>query len=128
MEPKAGQHIKIGFKNGTQLEGVVVEWSEKKSALTSIANDAFFVIMDTAADVLVYQLPIEQQPAKSLNQLEQEFEEVRQQPSNDLRLKTLAQLKTAIIEQDKQIVANKLKQHTPSNVNPVQYGSPLLRK
>ena len=134
MIPQPGQHVKLTFRNAIQIEGVVESWSDTLSVLHTLTDKKVRVIHKTKDDVMFYDIltnyisPIE--APKKLTELEEQFEEVYQQPSNnDLRLQSLAKLKVAMIEQEKAIISNKLKSHLPGGMGKalVQYGNPFLK-
>jgi sRNA-binding regulator protein Hfq len=134
MEPQVGQFVKLIFRNGTLMEGIIQQWSNLKSVLKSESSDDLLVILNTEQDLLAYKIIVSYLSPREvplrLSQLEQQFEEVYQQPSADeLRLQSLAQLKTAMIQQEKKIVSNRLKQHIPTQtISKVQYGNPFNQK
>jgi hypothetical protein len=132
MEPKANQFVKLIFRNGMQMEGVVISWSSAESVLKAVDGVNFLVISQTEQDVMAYKIVSnyirpEEMP-KKFDELISQFEEVYQQPSNDdLRTKKLAQLKIAMIDQEKKIVSQKLKNHTASQTMGGGYGSPFTK-
>jgi hypothetical protein len=134
MEPQVGQFVKLIFRNGTLMEGIVQQWSKTRSVLKSESSDDILVILQTEQDLLAYKIVASYISPKELphrlNQLEQQFEETRQQPStDDLRLQSLAQLKVAMIQHEKKMVANQLKHHLPTQtIGKVQYGNPFSKK
>lgn len=134
MDPQKGQYVKVIFRNGAQAEGYVVSWSDQKSVLTSSDGQSFFIIQKTTEDVMAVKIILEEikalpQLEVELDEIEEKFEEVYTQPSDsDLRLKNLAQLKAAMVEQEKKIVAEKLKSHTFSGVRKTNYEHGFFKK
>jgi hypothetical protein len=134
MEPQVGQFVKLIFRNGTLMEGIIQQWSKTRSVLKSESSEDILVILQTEQDLLAYKIVASYISPKELphrlNQLEQQFEETRQQPStDDLRLQSLAQLKVAMIQHEKKMVANQLKHHLPTQtISKVQYGNPFSKK
>ena len=130
--------VKLLLSGNLILEGIIKEWSDKKVILDSFDGKSTSIILHPHEDIRVVKVlhdhhvtaMLDNIPAKS--HLEQKFEETYQQPSenNDLRLKTLVELKQELIKQERQIIANKLKDHNISEVKTVQYGLPssLLKK
>jgi len=118
MIPQKGHYVKIMFRNGTQAEGYVESWSDQQSVLKSSDNSNLFLIQKTVEDVMAIKIILEKAPEsqivleEKLEEYQQEFEQVYEQPSaDDLRIKNLAQLKCAMIEQERKITASKLRQH-----------------
>lgn len=133
MKPTAGQFVKIIFHNATQMEGVVISWSDKESVLKAIDGVNILVITQTAQDVMAYKIIMEhtspEELPKKFDELVSQFQEVYKQPSNDdLRTKSLAQLKVAMIDHEKKMVAQNFKKHVPSHVIGVNYGSPFTKQ
>jgi sRNA-binding regulator protein Hfq len=132
MEPQVGQFVRLFFRNGIQLEGIIEKWSNAESVLKPNNDENRLLIMQTKQDVMICKIIANhvapEELPKKLNELVSQFQEVYEQPSNDdLRTKSLAQLKMAMNKQEKQIIANKLKQHTPSNITRVNYGNPFTK-
>ena len=132
MIPQKGHYVKIIFRNGSQAEGYVESWSDKQSILKSVEGESYFLIQKTVEDVMAIKIILENAPVPQnvledkLEEYQQEIEQVYKQPSsNDLRVKNLAQLKCAMIEQERKITASKLRQHTVSGnerKNPYEHG------
>lgn len=133
MKPKKGQFVKLIFRNATQIEGIVEEWSDTESVLRAVDGANFLVITQTSQDVMAYKIVMEHTPPEELpkkfNELVSQFKEVYEQPSNDdLRTMKLAKLKVAMIDQEKKIVAHNLTKHVSSHISGASYGSPFIKK
>lgn len=130
---QAGQQVVVFFRTGIELIGTVDMWSDDKSILT-VDNNAY-IIMKTAEDVMMVRImqqnsikPVEV-AQEEMRELEEEFQEIYEEPSdNDLRLKKLADLKTMMIDQEKKIIAEKIRSHTISDAQKVKYGNPFYSK
>lgn len=125
-----GKHIKVIFKNGSQVEGIVSSWSSTQVRLISEDEASMLIIMNISEDALAVKITLDnKKPEQKLQGLQEQFQEVYEQPSNnDLRLMSLAKLKTAMIEQEKKIVSEKIRDHTPSQIQRVEYGNPFIKK
>ncbi len=124
MIPQKGQHIKCVLRNNLIIDGIVDFWSDAKSALRSIDGTSISIIQHTAQDIVVVKI-ILKDSAQVSTELEQEFHEVYQQPSEDsLRLKNMIELKSLMAAQEKKIVTEKVRNHTVSEVKQVSYGLP----
>lgn len=128
-----GQYVKIVFKNSTQLEGIVESWSDQQSVIKSINGDSLMVIFNTSADVMAVKIILNFiKPGELHSRLmktAQEFEDVKQSPStNEFRLQKLADLRKMLIEQEKQIINQQIREHTPSQTTKVKYGIPNFNK
>jgi hypothetical protein len=122
MNPEKNQYVIIIFKNGLQSEGYVESWSDKKSVLKSIDSLTYFVIQNTDQDVMAFKILLNPSILKPQKQLQEELKEIKssfneevKKPSqnieDNLRMKNLAQLKQAMIEQEKKIEQAKLREH-----------------
>lgn len=133
MIPVSGQYVKLIFRNSTQVEGFVEEWLENSAVLKSEDGGSLLLVMNLEQDVMAIKIVLEPQTQTTiqskLQDLQEEFDDVYEQPSNDdLRTKKLAQLRIAMNEQEKKIVSEKLKQHVPNSVSGVKYGNPFNKK
>lgn len=127
---ESGQYIKVVFKNSTQVEGIVESWSDSKAVLISPDGTSKFIIFNISADVLGVKIYLES-PIKKTHQkfdeVVQQFKSVQSEPSaDDMRVHSLAQLKTLMNEQEKKIITEKVREHSISNVRLPQYGLPNI--
>lgn len=122
---KKNDYIIVMFRNGAQAEGEVVSWSSNTAELKSKDNKVNLFIMDIKQDVMAISIMHDIAPIKIMERLEQKFEEVKQSQNDPLRLKTLAQLKIAMNEQEKAIITEKLQDHTAGSLKGVKYGDQL---
>lgn len=128
MTPQKGQHIKCILRNNLVVEGIVEFWSDDKSILRSLDGANISIIQHSAQDIVVIKI-ILKESSQIKNELETKFDEVYQQPSEDtLRLKNMAELKILMIEQEKKIIAEKIKDHHIGEVKKVNYGQPKFFK
>jgi len=137
MIPQPGQHVKCILRNNTIVEGIVDNWrGDIHSGLTqlrSLDGDSILIIPNLD-DVMLIKIMLEKpksltaeikEKIEKKSQLNKEFIEVYEQPSNDdLRTKKLAELKILLVAQEKKIIADKMKDHHLSGVKAVQYGQP----
>lgn len=124
MIPQKGQQVRCVLRNNLIIDGIVESWSDGKSVLRSKDGASVSIIQHTSQDIVVIKI-ILKETSQIKNDLEQQFEEVCQGPSDDeLRLKNLVDLRTLMAEQDKKIIAEKLKEHHVEGVKKVAYGQP----
>jgi hypothetical protein len=95
------------------VEGFVRSWSDGKSVLSSKDGYNLLLIMDTAQDVYMVKIQLVS-PDKAKTILTEAFEKVKNETSgHDLsRLRSLAELRMAMGEQERKMVAEKLTEHT----------------
>lgn len=132
MMPTKGQYVQVIFRNETQLRGTIETWSDIKSVLI-LDDDNSCLIMNTAQDVMIVKIlpkpKTQENLQQEMTQINTQFEQVKAEPSaNDLRLKKLADLKKMMIEQEKRIVAEKVKSHTITESFRPQYNYPSFMR
>lgn len=120
MTPQKGQYIKCILKNNLVVEGIVDSWS-KDAAILATDGSSLSIIPNVTENVILVKIIFKtSQQVKS--DLEQKFHEVHQSPSDDdLRNQKMADLKILMIEQDKKIVSEKLKDHNITDIKRATY-------
>jgi hypothetical protein len=119
-------HVKLLLNNNIMIEGIVQEWSNSSVKLLSIDNNSVSIITHPDEDIRVIKI-INNLPKPNKNnipELEKEIEATYDQPSDDLRLKTLVELKQELFKKEKEIVENKLKNHNISEFREIKYELP----
>ena len=121
MKNYINKHVKLLLNNNILIEGTVLCWSATSVEVLSLDKKSTSIILHPNEDIRVIKI-IHKTPAIVENSsLEEEFKKTSEQPGHDdLKLKKLVELKSELIKQDKEIVANKLKQHyiiEPKKVN-----------
>jgi sRNA-binding regulator protein Hfq len=128
MNPEKDQSVKILFKNGMYLDGIVESWTDTKAVLRSLDGNSLIIIQNTSEDIMAVKvyLKTSEKNIELKTNLEKEFQEVLDKPAEDINAKTkrLVDLRMMLSEQDKKIVANKLKEHHITEPNKVKYGYP----
>lgn len=120
-------HVKLLLNNNIIVEGVVQEWSTDSVKLLSLDKKSISIITHPNEDIRVIKI-INDNIIKNNSELEKEIKETYEQPSNDLRLKSLVELKKELIRQEKEIVASKLNTHNIGEVKEVKYEQPRFFK
>jgi hypothetical protein len=124
MIPQKGNHVKCLMRNNLVLEGIVDVWSDDQSILRSLDSTSVSIIQHSAQDIVVIKI-ILKEPVQIKKELEVKFEDEFNKPSDDnLRVKNMVELKTMLNEQEKKIVAEKLKNHHIGEVKKISYGQP----
>lgn len=114
MKPQPNQQIHVVFRNGIQLDGTVIDWSDDKSVLTSTSGAATIVILKTDADVLFYRV----------SNAKTEYQEVKEKPvKTDEDIRDLAELKNELNILEREEIREKLNSHEISGTPQVNYGS-----
>jgi hypothetical protein len=138
MIPLKEQWVKVFFRNSMQAEGYVEFWSEEQAVLRADEGLSLLIIQDVKADIMavkVYTYPDPPPPKEpkiaEKTPLDEEFEKVRREDKIDeyLKAKTLIELRKLQAEQDRKIISEKLREHTPtSQVKVPKYELPGLFK
>ena len=132
------QHIKCIFRNGTIIEGIVEEWGPTRYHLRSLSDQSLMIIMRPEDDILLIKVMpdpeeeiVEELPKKTSTppapiqeQIRTKLKEV-EGPAEDLNLqeKTVEELRKLAIEQERQILVEKMKEHFPSGSKRSNYSS-----
>jgi DNA-binding NtrC family response regulator len=139
MIPPDKSHVKILLRNNTIVEGIVQEWYGNVVKLQSLDDKSYVIIPHPEEDIILIKVLLEEvseenaeetepeppAPEAVQTELEEQFQKVYEQPSGDpLREKNLAELKTMMAAQERQIIADKLKSHHLGETKKVKYGYP----
>jgi hypothetical protein len=125
MIPLKEQWVKVFFRNSMQAEGYVEFWSEEQAVLRADEGLSLLIIQDVKADIMavkVYTYPDAKKPNEpkitdERAPLDEEFEKVKRETQIDeyLKAKTLLELRKLQAEQDRKIISERLKDHTPTS-------------
>jgi tetrahydromethanopterin S-methyltransferase subunit A len=119
MTPGIGQTVAVLFRNGYKVDGTVISWSENKSILKSLTGASIIVIQKTLEDVMLVKI----------NSAQEIFEELKEKPiKEEADIKTLAQMKIALNELEREEIKEKLSEHKSSGLREVSYGTPGIFK
>ena len=124
--PEGGQNVVIYFRNGIQIEGEVIGWTDEQSSIRTTKGD-MIVIMNTLQDILFYKCQALRKTCdirkKTYGESKEEYEEVKRKAVNgDVDIKDLAALKNELNDLEKEDVREKLNSHTSSGMRQVNYG------
>ncbi len=144
MTPIKNQYVRVIFRNSSHVEGFVEQWSEQKALLRSSDGKSLLIIQDVCADIMAIKVYLEPQPEAQLvepkvttevqrkREIDDDFDaEVCKREENIdqyLRAKTLLELRKLQAEQDRKIIAGKLKDHMPTQVRVPKYELPGFLK
>lgn len=135
MTPPENSHVKILLRNNTVAEGIVKEWGDSIK-LQSLDEQSYMIILHPKEDIILFKvflkdnleeikMSAEEELEENKSELENRFQQTLEQPSDDpARIKSLAELRVLLAQEDRQIIANKLKQHYIGQPKKVEYGSP----
>lgn len=149
MIPETGQHVKLILKNNTLVEGIVEEWFNNYVKLKSLDEKSILIIPHPNEDIMLIKILLTDFPKlefvklekdngtevvtsseayrvdSEIASLQEQFQHTLALPSDTPdRLKTLAELKRLMNEQERKIVSEKVKNHYIDGTRKVQYGYP----
>lgn len=140
MIPPENSRVKVLLRNNTVAEGIVKEWGESIK-LQSLDEQSYMIILHPNEDIILFKVFLEgnseemkisskyESREETKTELENRFQQVLDQPSDDAnRIKSLAELRLLLAQEDRQIIANKLKQHHIGETKKVEYGYPRFLK
>lgn len=128
MEPKQNDFVKIMFKTGIVEEGVVIEWSDKKSAIKSSHNNNILLILNTIENVLAVKIVRTIQEQKTEKVYVDDPESTIYEPDEGLRAKHLSELHLERIKEEKERARKKLSTFESTEIQPINYGYPKLQE
>ena len=122
-----GLHVKCFMRSTMVLEGIVEDWSEAQVVLKSLDGESLMIVHRPAEDIMLTkvvlaepEIPAEkevpksrpQQPTQLQEQIKSKLQEALE-PSGDIDLDKLnvKELRDLVIEQEKQLITQKRKQH-----------------
>lgn len=117
MIPQPGNIVVVFFRNGVQLEGEVISWSEDMSVLKSPTGAATIVIQKTLDDIMFYKF----------SNAKTEYEKLKEKPRKEEDdIKAIAQLKNELNDLERAEVKEKLSNHTADGMRETNYGLPII--
>lgn len=143
-----GQHVKCFLRSGMVLEGIVEESTGAQVVLRSLQDQSLMIIHRPGEDIMLtkvmpdgelQQIPVEEQPrdpskivTMSPNipikeQVKKKLEEALQAEDPELQNMSIEELRQLVHEQDRQLIAQKRREHfgSPGNAKMTRYSSPL---
>lgn len=113
MIPQPGNIIVLFFRNGVQLEGEVLEWSDERTILKSPTGTTTIVVQKTLDDVMFYKF----------SNAKTEYEKLKEKPKKDQDdIKAIAELKNELNDLERAEIKDKLSSHTADGIREVHYG------
>lgn len=133
-----GKLVNLLLNNNIIIKGVVKSWDSNSVHLLSLDGKSTSIITHPGEDIRVikvlYEVPqnlaitnCSCKEDKNLTELSQE-DPSDESNHNDLRLKNLVELKQELIKQEKEVIANQLKNYQTSQVRTIQYEQPGFLK
>lgn len=128
-----GQHIKCILTNSSIVEGTVIEYNNDYLKLRSLDDKDLFIINNPKQNIIITKISLNKDAKSELinekKELEKRFKETYNKPSDDnLRANNLAKLKIMLIEQEKKIISEAVKNHNIGEVSQTKYICPNFFK
>ncbi len=138
MKIENGQHVKYFLRNGMVLEGIVEEDTPSQVILKALDGQSIMILHHPAEDIMMtkvvlvensVEIPEEPQaePTEMQEQIKGKLHEAQQLPEDsELQKKTIAELRQLVLEQERQIIAQKKREHfgTAGAAKLTQYSTP----
>jgi len=113
MIPQKGQHVQCLLRVGGMVEGIVEIWSDDKTVLRSLDNKSLMIISKTADDIVLVKVMLPERELPEIRSAIQEKLKEVQHPTGEPEIDAtnLKQLRRMVVEQDRKIIADKIKEH-----------------
>jgi hypothetical protein len=138
-----GSHVKYFLRSGMVLEGIVEEDTASQVVLRSLDGESLMIIHRPTEDIMLTkvilrttpeeaQVELEKPPIRPLEkqeQIKEKLHEALQTPDDpELQKKSIAELRQLVHEQERQIIAQKRREHfgVPGSTKMTQYSSPYM--
>jgi sRNA-binding regulator protein Hfq len=144
MQIEPNQEVKILFRNGTSVEGVVLVW-DKEYILKSRDGKSILIIQNPEQDIMAIKVILNTAEPKTKNNYEygvkknvkptietskvvteDDDPDSLQRFAMDLRAAKLAELRIAAAEEERKAISEKLKSHNIGEVKQTNYGYPSI--
>jgi sRNA-binding regulator protein Hfq len=141
IEP--GKHVKYFLRNGMVLEGIIEKDGGSEVVLQSLDGKSLMILHKPAEDIMMTKIileevadePAPQEPAPvaqttsntpAQDPVSEKLQQVLQQDDPDLQKMSIEELRQLVMEQDRQLIANKKKEHfgTAGAAKMTKYSSP----
>jgi hypothetical protein len=109
--PQKGQHVQCLLHGGGMVEGIVESWSETETVLRGLDRHSILIIHQTHETIALTKI-LFPKPEVSKSTIKEQLERA-QHPTGDpaIDAANVQQLRQMVIEQEKKIVADKIKEH-----------------
>jgi hypothetical protein len=130
------KYIKCAFKNGTFIEGIVQLWTKEEAVLQSYDGSSM-IIAHPEKDILFVKVMLHRPKEESMRPVEEikgdisnKLKEIQSDPDAppDLQNKSISELRKMVVDQDKQIMVNKIRTHFAGGVPKNNYATPFGTK
>lgn len=135
MKSYEGQHVKCLLRNSTIVEGIVLKW-DASVELQSLDQKSLLIIHHADQDIVFTKVLLSEEISQESSEATPSVVEAICSLSNEneeidpmaLQAKSTAELRVELAKQERRIIADKLKDHHPGQIQKVEYGYPGLYK
>ena len=115
MNPEVNQYVKLIFRNGLQVEGHVVSWSDYKSVINY--KNEIITIMKTSEDILIIKTILNKTSAEDKAKLIDKISEINVVTAKSVDdIKNLGALRVELAEIEKKDIIEKATSHEVSGI------------
>lgn len=134
-EIENGQHVKCMFKNNSMVEGIVDGWNTNLIQLRSLSDQSMIFIINPQENLMMIKVMPLEEAEESLpidsnlkEQISSKIKKVIQTSSNDTELLKLSvkELKHLAWEQERKMIADKIRNHFPNNSSTISNYNPQI--
>lgn len=111
-----GLHVRCFLRSSMVLEGVVEEWGKERVVLKSLEDQNIIIIHSPSSDIMITKV-IEnkilkkQETTEIKQEINKSLKDILDNPEDDLKDLKLKHLRSLVIEQEKNIISQKRKEH-----------------
>ena len=120
---RKGQHVRCFLKIGTMVEGIVEEWTDQQVVLKSLNERSLFLLSHPGEDIVLTEVVFpEREVSEIQSAIKEKLQEV-QKPFDDTEINNsnIRQLKKMVVEQEKKIIFDKVREHSISEAKHKKY-------
>jgi len=118
------QFVKVFFKNSICADGFVEHWTNQNAVLISMDGKSRFIIQNVSEDVIAVKIFLDIIKPKPKQHVEKQPETINQDDKY-FKIKSLIELRKLQLEQEKKIISEKLKEHSPIYSKQIKYQNPF---
>lgn len=118
-----GKHVRCYLKIGTVVEGIIEEWSEQQALLKSLNKQSLFLIARPNEDIVLTEIIFPEREASDTQvAIKEKLQEIREPTEGaEINKSDVQQLKKLLVEQEKKIIFDKVKEHSISEAKNRKY-------
>lgn len=128
------KHVRVVFRNGTIIEGIVKEWVSNYVELRSLSDESIMIIAHPEEDIMLIKVLPDKPVKEPKSAVEEMADKIRAKAAEivenppqteeqaELQQKSIAELKRMVTEQDRKMIRKRIRDHYPSAYQPRKAG------